>query len=229
MLLSPLPFDPLLARQVKSDTLVPCQQITASNFKTACDFRQQWMIKHPALSDFHSWAEHLYAGLLEGDPNVTSYIPQPYRLRIQQRRYTPDCYIVSDNQPRRVVDLKPKGEMADEKRIPLIHFFAQYSMQFEVVSNESVYERQIEAENWLEIVTILHQARDLSTTNAEQQVLESLYQKGGCFLGDLIDCGNREQTYLQEIGLFRLLHQGHLTAGLTTNHLDFDTEFSLCA
>lgn len=224
-----LPFDPEIARLVKADTLEPHQQITAQNFKTATDFRQQVMIKHPFLSDFHCWAEHLHAGLLEGNPAVSSYVPQPFRVRIRRRLYTADCYVVTDNQPRCVVELKPRGEMPDDMRIPLVHFFAQYGMQFDVVSNEAVYERMIEAENWLEIVRILNQSKNLSTTDAEQIVMERLYKKGPCNLGDLIDPGDRDRTYYQEISLFRLLHRGQLTGELTDNHLDFDTGLSLCA
>lgn len=227
--MAPLPFDPQRARQVKADSLEPRQQATARSFKIATDFRQQVMIKHPFLSDFHSRAEHLHAGLLEGDPAVTSYVPQPFRLQIRGRWYTPDCYVVSTGQPRRVVELRPHGEMPEEQQIPLTHFFAQYGMQFEVKSNESVFDREIEAENWLEIVRILHQARDYSTTEAEQVVLETLYQRGPCMLGDLIDPGDRERTYLQEIALFRLLHQGHVVGELATQPLDFNTGLSLCA
>ena len=82
-----LPFDMKIARQVIADSLVPHQQKTNSRFKIATDFRQQVMIKHPFLSDFHSRAEHLYAGLLEGDPAVTSYVPQPFMVRIRNKRY----------------------------------------------------------------------------------------------------------------------------------------------
>jgi len=223
------PFDPSLARLVKGDSLEPHQQITAPKFKTACDFRQQYMIKHPFLSDFHSRAEYLYAGLLEGDKTIISYIPQPFRLRVRGRYYTPDNYVVSDSAPRLVIELKPGGIMREDQQVPLTHFIAQYGMRFEVISNESVYERKVEAENWLEIVRILHQARELTTTDAEQDVLETLYQRGPCTLRDIIDPGDRERTYLHEIALFRLMHRGHVAAELTDQPLDYSTGVSLCA
>jgi len=225
---SALPFDLKLARQVKTDSLTPCQQKTTPGFKTATDYRVQHMLKHPFLSQFHSRAEHLMAGLLEGNRAVTSYVPQPFLVWIGKRRYTPDGYIVSDDAPRTVYELKPRGEFPDERRIPLEHFFAQYGMPFEVYSNESIYERELEAENWLEIVRILHLARDYETTDAEQHVLEQLFKKGPCTLGDLIDPGDRERTYPEEIALFRLLHRGHLMANLAEKPLNFDTEFSSC-
>jgi len=223
-----LPYDPALARQVKADFLEPCQQRTTPNIKTACDFRSQVMLKHPYLSEFHSLAEHLHAGLLEGDPAVTSYVPQPFRLRVRGRQYTPDCYVAADGKPRRVLELRPGGEMPEELATPLRHFFAGFGMVFEVVNNESVIKRKTEAENWLEIIRILYLARDLSTTDAEQTVLEILYEKGTCTLGDLIDPGDRERTYSREIALFRLMHRGHVVGELATAPLDYDTEVMLC-
>ncbi len=223
-----LPFDPQLARQVKTDTLTPYQHNTRPNFKTAVDFRVQHMLKHPYLSEFHSRAEHLNAGLLEGDPTVRSYVPQPFRVWIGKRRYTADCYVAREQSPPEVWELKPRGEFPDEKRIPLEQFFAQHGMQFDVISNESVYEREIEAENWLEIVRNLHIARDLETTDAEQRVMEHLMTIDSGTLDDFIDPGDRERTYYAEIALFRLLHRGVLQANLVDRPLDFDTEVQLC-
>lgn len=223
-----LPFDPRLARQVKTDTLTPCQHKTRPNFKTATDFRVQHMIKHPYLSEFHSRAEHLNAGLLEGDPTVRSYIPQPFCVWIGKRRYTADCYIAREQSPPEVRELKPRAEFPDDQRIPLEQFFAQHGMQFDVISNESVYERETEAENWLEIVRVLHMARYLSTTDAEQRVLEQLMTVDTATLEDFIDPGDRERTYYAEIALFRLLHRGLLQASLADRPLNFDTEVQLC-
>jgi hypothetical protein len=227
--MAPLPFDLRLAGQVKAETLEPHQQPTPRGFKIATDFRQQVMLKHPALSDFHSRAEHLHAGLLEGEPAVTSYVPQPFPLRIGKRRYTPDCYVVADNARRRVVELKPEGKMDEALAGPLSHFFTQRGMDFQVVSNESVYAREVEAENWLEIVRILHMARAVTTTSQETELLERFAHQGPCTLGDLIDPGDRERTYQHEIALFRLLHRGQLRGDLTERPLDFDTGLFLCA
>lgn len=224
-----LPFDPELARLVRTDSLEPHQQPTRPNLKTACDFRQQVMLKHPLLSNFHSRAEHLHAGLLEGDPSVTSYVPQPFRLRIRHHQYTPDCYVVADNRPRQIIELKPRGEMKDELRVPLTEYFAQHGMTFVVLSNEAVFEREIEAQNWLEIVTILHQSQLLSTEQEEADLLAQLHLDGPCTLGDIIDMGDRKHSYRREIALFRLLHQGHLRATLCERSLDLDTGVSLCA
>jgi hypothetical protein len=96
------------------------------------------------------------------------------------------------------------------------------------MNNEFAYQRETEAENWLEIVRILHQARDLDTVDAERRVLERVDQHGPCTLGDLVDPGDRGRTYLEEVALLRLLHRGHLTGRLSEQVLDYDTGIALC-
>lgn len=217
------------ARLITTNSLVPCQQPTRPNFKTACDFRQQVMCKHPFLSDFHSLAEHLYAGLNEGDHAVRSYVPQPFLLRLRGQYYQPDCYVVYQDGTRKVVELKPRGEFAEDKRGPLVAFFDEHGMVFEVISNEMVFARRIEAQNWLEIVRILQMAQSLDTRQAEEDLLGWFYQHEHATLGDIVDAGDRARTYLSEIALFRLLHRGQLTARLTKQGLDYDTRFSSCS
>lgn len=226
--MTPLPFDPRLARKVQADTLEPAQQLTPRSLKTSANFFTQWMLKYPGQAEFHARAELLYAGLLEGDPAVISYVPHPYRLRVGQHRYTPDCYVVTDGAPRRVVELKPDGQLDAALHAPLTAFFALHGMAFEVVSNASVLARDVEAENWLELVRILVQAHDLDTTGTEGRVLDRLRQ-GPATLDELIDPGDRARTYPEEIALFRLLHRGHVGADLTCTPLDFDTVFAPCA
>lgn len=222
------PFDPALARQVtaRRGTLEPHQQKAPRNIRTARDFRLQVMRKHPHLSEFHCRAEYLYAGLLEGDPEVIHYTPHPFPLRLHGRPYTPDFYVLRDG--RRVVELASEQSMPEKDRTPLEHFFAQHGMKFELMNVESVFERATEAENWLEIVRILHVGGDLDTTGPEQILFERITQHGPCAIGDLIEPSDRERTYPQEIALFRLLHQGHLVAELKERPIDFDTEVALC-
>lgn len=214
---------------VTVDSLVPIQHPAGKKFQTACfEFRQQRMLKHPYLSEFHSRAEHFHAGLLEGDPSVLSYVPQPFELRIGKRRYKPDCYIVQNGR-RRVVELKPKGEMKVELVDPLRDFFALQGMEFELISNESVLERSTEALNWLEITRVLIRAENIDSSAAERAVLECLATDVDTTLGDLIDSGDRERTFIHEVAVFRLLHRGliHCDA-LVSCPLDFDVGFRLC-
>ncbi len=214
-------------RVVALAPLEPRQQPTRASLETSSNFHQQHMLKHPYRSDFHSEAERLHAGLLEGDPAVSSYVPQPFRLRIGRRRYIPDCYVLRDGQ-RLVQELKPEGRLDASLRAPLTTYFARQGMRFEVLANESMFERRTEAENWLDIVQTLYVGRDFDSSAAETTVLDTL-AGGTAALGDLLDPGDRERTYLTELALFRLLHRGLVGAALADAHLDYDTVFELCA
>lgn len=217
-----------LANKVHASLLIPQQQITSIGFQRKCDFYQQCLIKHHGRSDFHSRAEYLHAGLLEGNPNVLCFVPQPFKLTINGCRYTPDCYVV-EGSIRKVLELKSKGIFDDAKRKPLEQFFSLKRMQFEVISNESIYEREIEAENWLEIVKTLYRARDWDTQQAEIFVLDFCNQYTECALGDIIDSGDRETSFSKELALLRLMHRGLLHADLSFVPMDYDTGIKLCS
>lgn len=207
---------------VRVESLIPFQHRAQRQFRIAADVRVQHMVKHPHVSEFHSLAEHLHAGLLEGTPSVTVYVPQPFALRIGKRRYTPDFYVVDGDQ-RRVEELKPRGEFDEALWRPLEAFFAAQGMRFEVVSNESVFARIIEAQNWLTIVQALHLSRDLDTVATETKVMRIVEAQSFITVADLVDLGDREGTLNQEIALFRLLHRGVLKAALENEPLDFKT------
>ena len=214
--------------QVKADSLTPCQRRTRPSFKTATDFYQVHLLKHTGLSEFHSFAELLNAGLLEGDHHVINYVPQPFMVWVGNRRYTPDSYVARDNGPREVLELKPRGEFPDAKRDALTQYLEPHNMVFDVISNESVYARRLEAENWLEIVRNLYLARDLDTAQAEQQVMEHVLLEGECPFEDFVDMGDRESSYPAEIAVMRLLHRGQLTANLSDQPFNLDTVLSRC-
>lgn len=222
------PFDPALAARVRADTLEPRQRRATPRLKTSADFRLQHMVKHDHLSEFYSRAEHLHAGLLEGDPHVLHYTPHPFALRIGKRVHTPDCYIVSEAGPRRVVDIRARGELPAGLRPPIEAFLESHRLRFEVVSSESIYEREVEAENWIDIVRALRRGRDFTTDQAEYRLLGRLAGAGSLQLGDVIDRGDRERTYLDELGLLRLLHRGLLQAELAERPLNYDTAVWPC-
>lgn len=211
---------------VRIDDLVPVQHRANRSFRIAADVRVQRMLKHPQISEFHSHAEHLYAGLLEGNPVVTAYVPQPFALHVGKRRYKPDFYVVDGNQ-RRVIELKPRGEFNPALWGPLEAFFATQGMRFEVISNESVIARIGEAQNWLEIVRALYLNRDLDTQAAEAQLLVWFEAGNTIPFSEFVDPGDRDGTLEQEIAVLRLLHMGRLTADLEDAPLDYSTEIRL--
>ena len=213
---------------VKCDISEPVQCPTSRKLRTQCDYYARVMLKHPYLSEFHCYPELLHAALLEADRTVVSYVPQPFRMWVGNRRYTPDVYVVCDGRRRQVIELKPRGEMEDELKDPLERYFARNNMQFVVVDHDAILARRIEAENWLQILQILIQAANFPTDPEEEAIITRLSNRS-LTLGDIADRGNRDHTYLTEVALFRLTHKGLVASSNISEYaLGYDTEFRLC-
>jgi hypothetical protein len=144
---------------ITAPSLQPAEVPTPLKRLRQADCYQQVGVKYPHRATFHSYTELLHAGLLEGDPAVTTYIPHPFRLRVAGGPYVPDCYVVN-NGHRQVCELTAHGEFNDALRTALETFFAFHAMQFVVIANESILARETDALNWLHIV------RTLSTATA---------------------------------------------------------------
>lgn len=216
-----------LAQEVQAVSLEPKQHRAPRTFRVQCDCYLQTLIKFPYVAEFHSYAEWLQAGLCEGDPQVTTFIPQPFRLRVQGKRYIPDLYLVKNGQ-RRVIELKPRGEFDEAKTACLAAFFAQYDMVFEVHANEDQLHQEQAALNWLTVVRTLVRAEDLDTQTEELQLMQDWPASTALPLSEWLDPGNREHTYLTEIALFRLAHRGWLCPNFASGPLDYETEFTPC-
>lgn len=217
------------AALVQAEELIPRQQRANMRFKRSCDFYEYYTLKHPFLSEFHSKAEYYNSGLLEGNSAVSYFVPQPFQMKIRGKWYQPDCYFLAAG--RHIVqELKPKGEFPDDKRIPLEQFFALHNMEFQVVNNDDILARAMEAENWIEIVHTLYASRSFDTQHIEPKVAAMVAESGkeGCILAEIVDPGDRERTFYHELALFRLLHRGLLKADLTSAPLDYNTEFIKC-
>jgi hypothetical protein len=212
---------------IKIDSWVPHQHTTTRGLRSATDFYEQRLVKFPEVGEFHSYAEYLYAGLNEGNSRVATYIPQPFQLRYQGQRYTPDVYVVC-NGKRWVIELKPRAEFDPHKQQALAAFFAQHAMTFAVFSNEDILAREREALNWLTITRELVRAEDIDTQQEEQQLLWDWPEGESMLMQDWIDPGDRERTYTTEIALLRLVHRGLLLAELTEHTLNFNTVFARC-
>lgn len=210
-------------QSVEAASLLPCQRNTSRAFRVATDFRVVQMVKHQPVSQFHSLAEYYHAALLEGDPTVSRYVPQPFMLRIGQRRYVPDCYVVR-NGCVEVLELRPRAEFDAHRLEALEAFFRVHRMRFLVIPNEAVLSRATEARNWLLILQILVCHRSLDTEEDEMKVLDTVYRRGGTCLADWVVQRDRASCRLQEIALLRLLHQGKLKADLTDQRFGYATE-----
>lgn len=211
---------------VRVDSFEPRQRATRQSLRIATEFSVQWMLKHPHRSEFHCRSEHLYSGLLEGDSDVISFVPQPFTFQIGRTKYTPD-FFVQANARSFVVEIKPNGKVDTALTEPTALYLKRYEIGFEIVSNESIAERAVEAENWLEIVRVLHVNKDLPTEREEQRLLEAFYQQPESTLGGIVTIGDRASSIEREVALFRLLHSGLLTAELSGSPLDFSTEIRL--
>lgn len=219
------------AKGVSARSLTPCQRKTQWGFRVATDFRVAQMLKHPTPCEFHSIAEYYHALLLEGDPSVSRYVPQPFLLTIgrgrHHRRYTPDCYVVRDEKVD-VVELRPRAEFDERRRQALEAFFRTHGMRFVVLDNEAVLSRRLEAWNWQKIVQTLVLNQDLVTSSIERELLEEVFRRGTVQLGDYVQHSDRASSRPQEIALLRLLHQGKVSADLAQDQLGYHTELTLC-
>jgi hypothetical protein len=214
---------------VSARSLIPAEIPTPLKLLRQADCYQQIGVKYPQRGTFHSYAELLHFALNEGDRKVTTIIPQPFYLRVGSKPYIPDAYLVRAGQ-RLVIELKPRGEFDAALRLPLETFFQFRGMRFDVLSNESVLEREIEALNWLHVVRTLCTAKDLQTDAAECDLWQYfLAQDCRVMLGDILDPGDRLNGFVREVALYRMLHRGQLQPRWQHARLGLDTEIERCA
>ncbi len=215
--------------QVKADSLLPAQQPSSRQILTAADTYQQRFVKYPLLGTFHSYAEFIHALLLEANAEVRSFIPQPFLLWVNGRRYIPDCYVAQTSGVA-VIELKARGEMLNPSPDLVRRFFEWEGMGFEVLDNEIVLAREMEALHWLRLIQVMVVADQyhLDTRAEENELLQACAMHGTLALGDLISPRRHELQYQQEVALYRLLHQHRLETDLVHRPLDYDSEIRLC-
>lgn len=212
---------------VRTESLLPKQQKAARKILRSADCYQQKFIKFPHIGIFHSYAELLYAALLESDKDVSVFVPQPFLLYIGNRQYIPDCYFVKFGQ-RKIIEIKPNGEMKDELRIPLEEYFSQERINFDVISNEEILTKERLALNWLKIIRILISATHENTFDEEVKIQNQLIENSELELGDVIFIGDRIGQRKTEIAIFRLAHKGKLKLDLSDSVLNYYTRVTLC-
>ena len=214
---------------IKADSLTPSQRETSRAFMTSCDFRQQYMIKAPFLCQFHSYAECLFAALLEADPCVLSYVPQPFQVRIGVKRYTPDFYVTHHEKAPQVIELKSDNNPMQQQKVEALtaYFDSAICAHFTVIMNSVVYEKKVLAENWLRICRRLHLGRYLDTQSLEEEVISNALTHCGSTLRDLIKPHGSDSCFERELAVLRLLHKGQLIMNLTLVPIHFDMEVRL--
>lgn len=214
---------------VKIESLIPKQQVTtASKILRSADSYLQRFIKFKEIAICHSYCEYLHLALLESDPKVNSFTPQPFSMRVGKRRYIPDCYYVKLGQ-RYTVEIKPRGEFREDLHIPLKDALSIKGIHFKVVSNEAILEHEVLALNWIKVIQTLISSEFEETDIEEIKIYEKLINNQEMTVGDIIDRGNRIENRHREIALFRLAHAGKVKLGLANHKINFDSEVSLCS
>lgn len=204
---------------------VPVQQRTSLKLTKSTDYYEQRCVKYPDRACFHCYAEFIHALLLEADPTVSSFVPQPYQLVVNRKRYIPDVYLVRNGRIE-VLELKSRGKFDPKMEVPLQAFFHQYDMHFAVLANETVLEQERLALNWLPIVQVLAQAhyQGLDTAAQEQRLFDAARAETTVTVGDLLGEASRSERYWSELALYRLLHRHDLQTDLSQTPLDYDSE-----
>ena len=171
----------------------------------------------------------LFWGILEGDPDVRSFVPQSHRFHIGTRRYTSDIYYKKHGR-RIIAELKSEKdfESFEETSSHIREFLKSTLYEFKHITNESVREREIFARNWLTISRTLVTSKDINTVNATEIVLDQLSAESSVAVGDIIDMQSRVENCQLEIALFRLANIGKVHLSLDHAVLSADTEVRLC-
>jgi hypothetical protein len=207
--------------------LTPRQHPTPLKIKRSTNYVAQRMLKCPERCRFHSLAELYYAALCEGDREIGYFCPQPFMFYIHGVRYIPDVYVEISGK-RKVVEIRSKGKFSERKKLALESYLRPRRFEFEVISNETVYEKEIAAQNWLTIIRHLLSGEDIVTDGAETELIEALQLSESIALGDIIDTGHRQASERNELAIYRLLYQGIVQTDLASDFLSYDSELSLC-
>jgi hypothetical protein len=218
---------PMTNIRVADGNLRPEQQPTPISLRRSTNYVVQRLLKHPECCRFHSLAELYFAALLEAQVDVTYFCPQPYEMWIKGNRYIPDIYFVKKGMAH-VVEIRASGKFSEEKRQLLETYFRYHQMSFEVVANESILEREIEAQNWLFIVRNLLGGEDIDTETDEYRLIERLQLEGELELDDIVDPGDRQTTQYMELATYRLLYRQIVKTNLETDFLSYGSVLRLC-
>ncbi len=211
--------------KIRASSWTPVQQRSAWRIKRQVDCYFQKGLKWPETAIFHSRAEILFAGLLETDPTVTSYCPQPMTFRIgSNTSYTPDFY-VNRHGAKEIYELKPRGEFEKEWLSDLIAVLETQGFQFVVLPNEWCFKREIRAENSWRIVRFINACSDLDTDELESRLIERVENDERQF-GSLVNMQPGEPDLYSELACFRLLVNRKISINLD-QHLNYNTLVSL--
>lgn len=212
---------------IQIESLVPAQIRIGLKDRQKADYFEQKMLKHPMATYFLSRLALLYAGLLEGEPEVISYVPYPFRIRFGKLLFKPDFYVsrrVNDE----VVFFHSLGKTIPFWFDELSKYLNQNNIGLAMIDPPDVFSKEIEAENWLEVVRRLSNDDNNLSLELSNHLMTKAMQCEFFTIGEVIDRSDRNSSLEIEITLLILIIRGKLNATIQHAPLSYDTRISIC-
>lgn len=211
--------------RVSSDSPIPSQKVAKINVIRSSDFYFLHCLKFNDVAEFHCYEEFIYGLLLESDNSVSSFVPHPFNLAVNNRAYIPSFYVVRNNH-REVIELNSSGHVDETFNRAVSSFFSKENISFKVISKESVLDRERLALHWLPLIQVMVTADQygIYTEEIESNFLQKIINGSAITIGDLIEPGLRDEQSRDEIALYRLIHSNKVQVNLNNSPIDFDTE-----
>lgn len=185
--------------------------------ETAADYYEGFFPKAKSRCQLFSWHALLYAGLLEGDPEIAHYRPRgrrlTYRYRGRQQIYQPTFVVTGRGSGTRLVTIKPAAEIAQRPWpwLPCVTAHCtEHHEHFHPVAHEDIEANACLAFNWIQITRYIVGLREsaLDTEVAVEQARQVL-ARGGQTYDTLLDSLPAADAAARAAIPFVLLHRGH--------------------
>jgi len=167
--------------KVSLEDRIPRQIKTPLSLRKRCDFWESQGWKYSAKVECHSYAEYLAAGILEIDPNVRHYTPQPLRFRVGSTWYVPDFWFQDYKGREFLWELKPNAEFNEAWREALSQYCQDLFIDFHVMANEAFTSQEQRALNAWWLIRWRNQYSEWPTHALESKDYLSLLGEGSRF------------------------------------------------
>lgn len=206
--------------------LVPAQLPTPKSIKMSNNFFAMQTIKHcEAVSEFHSRSELYFSALLESDVAVQRYVPQPFRVPLPSGgKYQPDFWVKRITGQEIVYEVTTPARRSGRPVKAATRYLKPYGMMYRLVETPAIYERELEAENWLAIIRRLTGFQELELAELMRRILILVQHLGATPLGYLVEHFEQQRSDEVLVAAYRLLHEGRLGADLETQPISLQTE-----
>lgn len=206
--------------------LVPAQLPTPRSIKMSNNFFAMQTMKHcEAVSEFHSRSELYFSALLESDVAVQRYVPQPFRVPLPSGgKYQPDFWVRRITGQEIVYEVTTPARRSGRPVKAVTRYLEPCGMMYRLVETPAIFERELEAENWLAIIRRLTGFRELELAELMRGILTLVQHLGATPLGYLVEHFEQQRSDEVLVAAYRLLHEGRLGADLETHPLSLQTE-----